>query len=82
MQNCFSNRFCQRHGPHNQINKIEPPPGLLSVAEALMPRLFLRLIQHLRDNSEPLIHQLRENSEPGNISFKNINQFSFFAWKT
>ncbi|GBM46721.1 E3 ubiquitin-protein ligase Ubr3 [Araneus ventricosus] len=45
--------FCQRHGLQNQRNKPEAPPDLLCVAEVLMPRLFLRLVQHLRENSEP-----------------------------
>ncbi|GFT69321.1 e3 ubiquitin-protein ligase ubr3 [Nephila pilipes] len=48
--------FCQRHGLQNQRNKPEAPPDLLCVAELLMPRLFLRLVQHLRENSEPDTH--------------------------
>nr|XP_042905267.1 E3 ubiquitin-protein ligase ubr3 isoform X1 [Parasteatoda tepidariorum] len=45
--------FCQRHGLQNQINKPEIPPDLLCVAEVFMPRLFLRLVRDLRENSEP-----------------------------
>ncbi|GIY07185.1 e3 ubiquitin-protein ligase ubr3 [Caerostris darwini] len=45
--------FCQRHGLQNQRNKPEAPPDLLCVAEILMPRLFLRLAQYLRENYEP-----------------------------
>lgn len=45
------NGFCLKHGPKAQINKPQVPPDLLCVAEAMMPRIFLRLIQHLREHS-------------------------------
>jgi len=46
---CF--RFCSRHGPnrHQQYNK--PPADLLAIAEAMLPRVILRLIHHMRDSS-------------------------------
>lgn len=42
-------RFCHRHGSQAQLNKPEVPPDLLSIADALMPRIFLRFIQHCRE---------------------------------
>ncbi|XP_076360822.1 ubr3 ubiquitin ligase isoform X3 [Tachypleus tridentatus] len=43
--------FCNRHGPKAQLNKTLAPPDLLCVAEAMMPRIILRLIQYLREHS-------------------------------
>ncbi|KAF5282499.1 hypothetical protein FQR65_LT14269 [Abscondita terminalis] len=43
--------FCDRHGPNKSKNKPSAPTHLMSVAEAMMPRIILRLIQHLRENS-------------------------------
>ena len=41
--------FCSRHGP----NASRPPPGappeLMCVAVSMLPRMILRLLQHLRD---------------------------------
>jgi len=34
----------------NSINYKQPPADLLRVAERIMPRLFLRLVQYLREN--------------------------------
>ncbi|WAQ93484.1 UBR3-like protein [Mya arenaria] len=45
--------FCPRHGPDRQQTQPRPPGDLLAVAETMMPRIFLRLIYHLRDNSKP-----------------------------
>ncbi|KAG5323686.1 UBR3 ligase, partial [Pseudoatta argentina] len=42
--------FCDRHGPNATVNKSVAPSDLMSVAEAMMPRIILRLIQHLREN--------------------------------
>lgn len=42
--------FCGRHGPHAQVGMPVLPPELLSVAQAVMPRIILRLIQHLRSH--------------------------------
>ncbi|XP_069676263.1 E3 ubiquitin-protein ligase Ubr3 isoform X3 [Periplaneta americana] len=44
--------FCDRHGPKAQVNKPAAPSDLMCVAEAVMPRIILRLIQHLRENSK------------------------------
>ncbi|XP_070516369.1 E3 ubiquitin-protein ligase Ubr3 isoform X1 [Cardiocondyla obscurior] len=42
--------FCDRHGPNAAVNKSVAPSDLMCVAEAMMPRIILRLIQHLREN--------------------------------
>ncbi|XP_072747592.1 E3 ubiquitin-protein ligase Ubr3 isoform X3 [Anoplolepis gracilipes] len=42
--------FCDRHGPKAAVNKSVAPSDLMCVAEAMMPRIILRLIQHLREN--------------------------------
>ena len=44
-------RFCTRHGPDRQLQSFTPPQDLLIVAEIMMPRIILRLLHHLRDNS-------------------------------
>lgn len=44
--------FCHQHGPQAQVNKPSAPTDLMCVAEAMMPRIILRLIQHLRENSQ------------------------------
>ncbi|KAI4457311.1 ubiquitin ligase e3 alpha-related [Holotrichia oblita] len=44
--------FCDRHGPNKSVNKGNAPRDLMCVAEAMMPRIILRLIQHLRENSK------------------------------
>ena len=41
--------FCPRHGPDESKQLLQPPPGLIALAELMMPRLFLRLIQHQRE---------------------------------
>jgi E3 ubiquitin-protein ligase UBR3 len=52
--------FCYLHGPHasgesdHSHEKPGAPPDLLCVANAMMPRLILRLIQHMRQNSVSL----------------------------
>ncbi|XP_070388387.1 E3 ubiquitin-protein ligase ubr3 isoform X2 [Dermacentor albipictus] len=43
--------FCHRHGPKAQVGKPPAPPDLLCVAESMMPRVILRLVQHLREHS-------------------------------
>ncbi len=46
--------FCsQHHGPNANRNTTEPPSKLMCVAEFMVPRIVLRLIQHLRDNAIP-----------------------------
>ncbi|PSN42091.1 E3 ubiquitin-protein ligase UBR3 [Blattella germanica] len=44
--------FCDRHGPKAQVNKPAAPNDLMCVAEAVMPRIIFRLIQHLREYSK------------------------------
>ncbi|CAL8073578.1 unnamed protein product [Orchesella dallaii] len=53
--------FCYLHGPHANSRQRHgaddenaAPPDLLCVANAMLPRLVLRLIQHLRLNSTSL----------------------------
>ncbi|ODN00342.1 E3 ubiquitin-protein ligase UBR3 [Orchesella cincta] len=51
--------FCYLHGPqsrhrHGADDENAAPPDLLCVANAMLPRLVLRLIQHLRLNSTSL----------------------------
>ncbi|XP_022907951.1 E3 ubiquitin-protein ligase Ubr3 [Onthophagus taurus] len=43
--------FCDRHGPNKTASKGNAPRELMCVAEAMMPRIILRLIQHLRETS-------------------------------
>lgn len=42
--------FCDKHGPKAAVNKSAAPSDLMCVAEAMMPKIILRLIQHLREN--------------------------------
>ncbi|XP_014216341.1 E3 ubiquitin-protein ligase Ubr3 [Copidosoma floridanum] len=42
--------FCDKHGPNAAVNHAAAPADLMCVAEAMMPRIILRLIQHLREN--------------------------------
>lgn len=44
--------FCDRHGPTSASNPSPAPSDLMCVAEAMMPRMILRLIQHFRDSSK------------------------------
>ncbi|KAK9883214.1 hypothetical protein WA026_001405 [Henosepilachna vigintioctopunctata] len=44
--------FCDRHGPNKGGHKGNAPSDLMCVAEAMMPRIIFRLIQHLRENSK------------------------------
>ena len=41
--------FCVDHGINNAQNKAPVPEDLMLVAEAMMPRLLLRLLLHFRD---------------------------------
>lgn len=42
--------FCDKHGPNKSSNKGKAPSDLMCVAEAMMPRIIFRLVQHLREN--------------------------------
>ncbi|KAK2143057.1 hypothetical protein LSH36_882g00050 [Paralvinella palmiformis] len=46
--------FCPRHGPENAKKRVSPPRDLLVVAEAMMPRLFWRLVLHMRSQFNPV----------------------------
>ncbi|PRD20646.1 UNVERIFIED_CONTAM: Ubr3 [Trichonephila clavipes] len=74
--------FCQRHGLQNQRNKPEAPPNLLCVAELLMPRLFLRLVQHLRENSEPDTHHTAMHFADGYLSLMQSHSEMGAAMRT
>ncbi|XP_064614037.1 LOW QUALITY PROTEIN: E3 ubiquitin-protein ligase ubr3-like [Liolophura sinensis] len=45
--------FCPRHGPDRVPKHTHCPDDLLAVAEVMLPKVFLRLVHHLRDNSKP-----------------------------
>ncbi len=45
----FFSRFCDKHGTVDTSESKTPPPDLLYVAELMAPRIFLRLILHLRN---------------------------------
>ncbi|XP_052682389.1 E3 ubiquitin-protein ligase ubr3-like [Crassostrea angulata] len=49
--------FCSRHGPDRKNLNMTPPTDLLAIAEALMPRVILRLIHHFRDNCKPMAYR-------------------------
>ncbi|XP_044728240.1 E3 ubiquitin-protein ligase Ubr3 [Chrysoperla carnea] len=61
--------FCDRHGPNKIVNKSAAPADLMCVAEAIMPRIILRLIQHLREHSK------NENSESYRIAIQDADSF-------
>ncbi|XP_073830136.1 ubr3 ubiquitin ligase [Musca autumnalis] len=44
--------FCSDHGINNRQNKEPVPTNLLAVAEAIMPKLLFRLLQHFREHSD------------------------------
>lgn len=44
--------FCSDHGINNRANKEPVPNNLLAVAEAIMPKLLFRLLQHFREHSD------------------------------
>ena len=51
--------FCSHHhGPNANHRSLEPPAELMCVAEYMVPRIILRLIQHLRINSGPINAQM------------------------
>ena len=51
--------FCSHHHGTNTSNKnVEPPAELMCVAEYMVPRIILRLIQHLRINSGTINAQM------------------------
>ena len=54
---CFF-RFCSQHHGQQRVPPPEPPLDLMCVAANIMPRIILRLLQHLRINSVPSKPQL------------------------
>ncbi|KAK3103122.1 hypothetical protein FSP39_016629 [Pinctada imbricata] len=49
--------FCSRHGPDRQCCHLAPPTDLLTVAEAMMPRILLRLLHHFRDSTKSTVYR-------------------------
>ena len=45
--------FCTQHHGQRRVPPPEPSADLMCVAENIMPRIILRLLQHLRINSVP-----------------------------
>ena len=45
--------FCSQHHGKQRVPPPEPPLDLMCVAENIMPRIVLRLLQHLRVNTVP-----------------------------
>ncbi|XP_019636139.1 PREDICTED: E3 ubiquitin-protein ligase UBR3-like isoform X5 [Branchiostoma belcheri] len=45
--------FCHRHGPGRNMNVPPCPHDVLAVAEAIIPRILLRVVQHFRDHCRP-----------------------------
>ncbi|KAH9489709.1 E3 ubiquitin-protein ligase ubr3 [Bulinus truncatus] len=65
--------FCPRHGEHRE-NKSDPeaPAELMAVAKEMVPRLFIRLLYHLR---EQFLSQVRSSR---NSYLLNINDLEHF----
>ncbi|KAK7479148.1 hypothetical protein BaRGS_00029589 [Batillaria attramentaria] len=55
--------FCPRHGPENQQAAPSPPAELLAVSQAMMPRIFMRLVFYLREISDPVLSTYTVNME-------------------
>ncbi|MPC97957.1 E3 ubiquitin-protein ligase UBR3 [Portunus trituberculatus] len=68
--------FCHRHGSQAQLNKPEVPPDLLAIADALMPRIFLRFIQHCREHSSESLKQVQEAMEESSLFLDLLQELS------
>ncbi|XP_071532346.1 E3 ubiquitin-protein ligase Ubr3 isoform X3 [Panulirus ornatus] len=68
--------FCHRHGSQAQLNKPEVPPDLLAIADALMPRIFLRFIQHCREHSSEPLDQVLEAMEESSLFLDLLQDLS------
>ncbi|XP_042224390.1 E3 ubiquitin-protein ligase ubr3-like [Homarus americanus] len=68
--------FCHRHGSQAQLNKPEVPPDLLAIADALMPRIFLRFIQHCREHSPESLDQVLEAMEESSLFLDLLQDLS------
>ncbi|ESO10203.1 hypothetical protein HELRODRAFT_72952, partial [Helobdella robusta] len=76
--------FCPKHSKNKDRSKIEPPKDLLFVAEIMIPRLVVRLVQYLRHSGAEkqyiskmtsFISFLQELSETGDLMqqiFSNV----------
>lgn len=60
--------FCSDHGINNRVNR-DPIPNLMSVAEAIMPRLLIRLLQHFRD------HGVTKRSDSYNLTARVCDEY-------
>ena len=47
--------FCSRHGPNASVRRPGAPDELMCVAENILPKMILRLLQHLRERSIPTV---------------------------
>ncbi|CAL4147715.1 unnamed protein product, partial [Meganyctiphanes norvegica] len=68
--------FCHRHGSQAQLNKPEVPPDLLAIADAIMPRIFLRFIQHCREHSNDRIGDVLEAMEDSSLFLDLLQELS------
>ncbi|XP_034951822.1 E3 ubiquitin-protein ligase Ubr3 [Chelonus insularis] len=69
--------FCDRHGPKAAVDKSPAPSDLMCVAEAMMPRMIQRLIQHLRENcrvGSPDIRSAIQDAEAYLMMILDFNQ--------
>lgn len=56
-----STGFCDKHSMTESTKNVVPPPDLLYIAELMAPRIFCRLILHLRNHHGEL--QIADNSD-------------------
>ncbi|XP_076043889.1 ubr3 ubiquitin ligase [Oratosquilla oratoria] len=68
--------FCHRHGTHAQLNKPEAPPDLLTIADAIMPRIILRFVQHCREHSNAAVAQVLQAMEESSPFLEMLQEFS------
>ena len=73
--------FCTRHGRLNADGDAAdriPPPDLLTIAQLMMPRVILRLVQHLRETSarQPAEQQLALSRADSFIGEKRQNRMN------
>ena len=73
--------FCsQHHGPNANHGPAEPPAELMCVAEYMVPRIILRLIQHLRINSVPSNAQMDPEEQLSKC--EQVRVFIYFSTNT
>lgn len=68
--------FCHRHGTQAQLNKPEVPTDLLAIADAIMPRILLRFIQHCREHSNDRIGDVLEAMEDSALYLDLLQELS------